>query len=228
VERAAKFPDKKSFVVAAILRATGGGRMALCMEDPAHWPAQRQDYQHNCLVWVCTLPSLHVVQPEEGVSPENVSMLCRAINSLRKGGTRHLSTFSLPRETKQVLFPKSKVGSGAADPPVDVSQVKGARVSDRIIKQKDQIPVVPTQTPAPKKTRKKTPRGSKPPGITAPPASKKNSAPPLRLSTPGAASRDARQLRQLGAAHQQEEPNLQAKATNAENTKVLELEKKVL
>ena len=108
MECAAKFPDKKSFVVAAILRATGGGRMALCMEDPAHWPAQRQDYQHNCLVWVCTLPSLHVVQPEEGVSPENVSMLCRAINSLRKGGTRHLSTFSLPRETKQVLFPTLK------------------------------------------------------------------------------------------------------------------------
>lgn len=84
VECAAKFPDKKSFVVAAILRATGGGRMALCMEDPAHWPAQRQDYQHNCLVWVCTLPSLHVVQPEEGVSPGNVSV-CFVVRLTRCG-----------------------------------------------------------------------------------------------------------------------------------------------
>lgn len=54
VECAAKFPDKKSFVVAAILRGTGGGRIALCMEDPELWPCERQDYQHQCLVWLCT------------------------------------------------------------------------------------------------------------------------------------------------------------------------------
>ena len=39
----AKFPEKKRFVVAAILLGTGGGRMALCMEDPDFWAATRQD-----------------------------------------------------------------------------------------------------------------------------------------------------------------------------------------
>lgn len=48
-----KFPNRKSFVVAAILLGSHGGRMALCMEDPASWSAAREDYQYQCETWLC-------------------------------------------------------------------------------------------------------------------------------------------------------------------------------
>ena len=220
----AKFPEKKSFVVASILLRPAGGVMALCMEDPDVWGAARQDYPDQCQVWLCTLPTLTVVHPLEVVSPGCVSLLCRAINSLQKGGNRHVASFHLPKETKQLLFPVSKVGSGlrsgtAAPSGIASGTLRAVRTSGRVKQSKK-----PLEVQAPEKakaTPKATPRKPKhvtpkAPVTAKPLPSNTKGATPLRPPASGAASR--------GVAHEQEEPEQQEKV---EDPKVQALEKQV-
>jgi hypothetical protein len=125
--------------------------MALCMEDPDFWAAVRQDYQDQCQLWLCTLPTLTVVHPLEVVSPGCVSLLCRAINSLLKGGTR-LSSFLLPKETKTAV---SGVESGVRrGSSACYGTTSGVRTSSRVKHQKVVSAVVQTQEKAKPKPRK--------------------------------------------------------------------------
>jgi hypothetical protein len=145
-----------------------------------------------------------------------VSLLCHAINSLQKGGTWHLSSFHLPKETKQLLFPVSKVGSGTAVPfGIASGTLRAVRTSSRV-KQPKKTPVIQTQEKAkatPRKPKYITPKAP----VTAKPLpSNTKGATPLRPPASGAASR--------GVADQQEEPEQQEKV---EDPKVQALEKKV-
>jgi hypothetical protein len=131
---------------------------------------------------------------------------------LQKGGNRHGASFHLPKETKQLLFPVSKVGSCTAAPSgIAFGTLRAVRTSSRVKQSKKplvvQAPEKAKATPkaTPRKPKHVTPKAP----VTAKPLSTNTKgATPLRPPASGAAS--------CGVAHQQEEPEQQEKVEDTE------------